>query len=662
MPGEITARSFDSGGKTASAQDDKKMNGPPWSTRLYFGWRWLKLATDSEEKLRALEAQLAQLTGRVHRIEQALGTAETPLPLPIYQASSTASAPPNAVVAESSAPVAPSAAAASTSRSDSSIPTRPPTFTTLFPAQDGSRIDASSSLESVIGGQWLNRLGILAVLVGLSYFLKLAIENNWIGPATRVLIGLAAGAGLLLWSERFRKRGFGGFSYSLKALGIGALYLSLWASFQLYHLVSSVTAFGAMVLVTLMSAGLSMAQDSELLAAFALVGGFLTPVLVSTGENHEVALLAYLLLLDLGAVWVVAVKGWKRLLAGAFVGTVLLSGGWALGYYSDAQLTTTTIFATLFFLLFAATPFVGRDEAGETDSHREITWWLLVLNAAVYFGTLWWMMAGRHQELLAWMAFAVGAFYFAVSRAVLRGPHTRDLEALHLVLAIAFFTAGIPFLLNGRWITFAWDVEAAGLLILALWIGRQLWRNAAAVVLGLAIVRLLGTGTGFQTVLLFNPRFGLFVMTIAVAALLVFVSLQWNDVDSRYWAGGAVIAINLLALFALSLEVQDYFRPQLQYDVWTESWRAAHTAEMFTYSALWMVYGTALMVVGFWKREAFLRWQAILLLAITAVKVFFFDIATLQRGYRITAFIVLGVILLAVSFFYQRVRVSVTEQ
>ena len=169
------------------------------------------------------------------------------------------------------------------------------------------------------------------------------------------------------------------------------------------------------------------------------------------------------------------------------------------------------------------------------------------------------------------MAFAVGAFYFAVSRAVLRGPHTRDLEALHLVLAIVFFTAGIPFLLNGRWITFAWDVEAAGLLILALWIGRQLWRNAAAVVLGLAIVRLLGTGTGFQTVLLFNPRFGLFVMTIAVAALLVFVSLQWNDVDSRYWAGGAVIAINLLALFALSLEVQDYFRPQLQYDVWTGS-------------------------------------------------------------------------------------------
>ncbi len=538
----------------------------------------------------------------------------------------------------------------------------PPSLAASLGHQPSFKSGGSSSLENVIGGQWLNRLGILAVLVGLSYFLKLAIENDWIGPATRVLIGLVAGVGLLLWSERFRTRGFGGFSYSLKALGIGALYLSLWASFQLYHLVSSVTAFGAMVLVTLTSAGLSMAQDSELLAAFALVGGFLTPVLVSTGENREIALLSYLLLLDLGALWVVAIKGWKRLLAGAFVGTMLLFGGWAVGYSSDTQLTTTTIFATLFFLLFAATPFVGRGEASETDSHRGMTLGLLLLNALGYFAALWWMMAGRHQELLAWMAFAVAAFYFALSRAVLRMPNTRDLEALHLVLAIAFLTAGIPFLLNGRWITFAWDLEAAGLLWLGLRSGRQLWRNAAAVVLALTIIRLIATGTGMQTVLLLNPRFGLFVLTIAVAALLVFVSLRWNDADSRYWAGGAVIAINLLALFALSLEVQDYFRPQLHSAFADESWRAAYTAEAFTYSALWMLYGTALMVVGFWRREAFLRWQAILLLAITAVKVFFFDIATLQRGYRITAFIVLGMILLAVSFFYQRGRVSATEQ
>lgn len=623
--------------------------------RLYFVWRWLNLATDSEEKLRALEGQLAQLTGRVHRIEQALGTAETTPPRPTLQASSTEPA------TAANPPGTEPQGAATLPPQPSVTPTtfELPHFLAASPRREpSSKSGGSSSLESVIGGQWLNRLGIIAVLVGLSYFLKLAIENNWIGPATRVLIGLAAGVGLLLWSERFRKRGFEGFSYSLKALGIGALYLSLWASFQLYHLVSAVTAFGAMVLVTLTSAALSMAQDSELLAAFALVGGFLTPVLVSTGENREISLLTYLLLLDLGAFWIVAIKGWKRLLAGAFAGTTLLSAGWALSYYSDGQLTTTAIFATAFFLMFAATPFVGRGEANGTDSHREMTWWLLVLNAAVYFGALWWMMAGRHEELLAWMAFAVAAFYFGLSRAVLRKANSSDLEALHLVLAIAFVTVSIAFKLDGRWITLAWDLEAALLLGFALRSGRQLLRNAAAVVLVLAVVRLIATGTGIETVVLFNPRFGLFLLTIAVMALVAYVSLRWNDHDSRYWAGGAVIAINLMALFGLSLEVQDYFRPQLRSALDTDSWAAVHTAEAFSYSALWMLYGTALMVVGFWKREAFLRWQAILLLGITAIKVFFFDIATLQRGYRIAAFIVLGVILLAVSFFYQRGRLS----
>jgi uncharacterized membrane protein len=74
-----------------------------------------------------------------------------------------------------------------------------------------------------------------------------------------------------------------------------------------------------------------------------------------------------------------------------------------------------------------------------------------------------------------------------------------------------------------------------------------------------------------------------------------------------------------------------------------------------------MIYGSALMVAGFWKRSAFLRWQAIVLLVLTAAKVFFYDIAALERGYRIAAFIVLGAILLAVSFFYQRSRMKTAQ-
>jgi len=78
-----------------------------------------------------------------------------------------------------------------------------------------------TGLESRIGSHWLNRIGIAAVLIGVSYFLKFAFDNNWIGPAGRVSIGLLAGIAVVIWSERFRRRGYKAFSYSLKAVGIG---------------------------------------------------------------------------------------------------------------------------------------------------------------------------------------------------------------------------------------------------------------------------------------------------------------------------------------------------------------------------------------------------------------------------------------------------------
>jgi uncharacterized membrane protein len=82
--------------------------------------------------------------------------------------------------------------------------------------------------------------------------------------------------------------------------------------------------------------------------------------------------------------------------------------------------------------------------------------------------------------------------------------------------------------------------------------------------------------------------------------------------------------------------------------------RGVEIARDFTYSALWMAYGALLMVVGFWRRSAFVRWQALLLIAVTIVKVFVYDVSQLDRGYRIVSFIVLGVLLLVISFVYQR--------
>jgi uncharacterized membrane protein len=146
------------------------------------------------------------------------------------------------------------------------------------------------------------------------------MDNHWIGQLGRVLIGLVAGAGFIVWSERFRTKGYPAFSYSLKAVGSGILYLSLWAAFSIYHLMPAGVAFAAMILVTAFNGFMAWSQDAELLALYAIVGGLSTPLLVSTGGNHEVALFSYLLVLDVAVLVLVALRPWSRLLFGAFTG------------------------------------------------------------------------------------------------------------------------------------------------------------------------------------------------------------------------------------------------------------------------------------------------------------------------------------------------------
>jgi uncharacterized membrane protein len=609
------------------------------------------LGSDLEGRLRALEEQLAGLTARIYRIERTLA-AELPPGDPTVD--------PSTPLVESSVGLPAAVSPASFAEDEQSRATSTEYPTPFFPSQtlhDSKRLGISSeALESIIGGQWLNRLGVVAVLVGLSYFLKLAIENNWIGPAARVAIGLAAGIGLLFWSERFRRRGFAAFSYSLKALGLGALYLSLWAAFQLYQLIPASSAFLAMVLVTMAAGTLSIIQESELLAGLALLGGFLTPILVSTHENREVSLLSYLLLLDIGAVWVVASKGWIRLLPGALAGTVLLFAEWGFEYYSEAQLETTAIFATLFFFIFAVAQLLTATDAEAVGRWATLERTVLVLNASAYFIALFAMMEGQHRRLLALLTCVLACVCVLLGEMLRRSRSRSELETVYLILAIAFVTIAVPIQFDGRWITFFWGIEAAALL----WLSGQTWkfllRLAGAVVLLMAIRRLIMVDSTTETLLVFNPRFALYLLTVGVAALLVYVAAK--DRGWHSFAAAGVVACIALPLFALSLELRDYFVPLLRSAITLSERHSIETTEAFSYSALWMVYGAALMMVGFWKRQAFIRWLAIALLVITTIKVFFVDISLLQRGYRIASFIALGVILLAVSFFYQRARLG----
>src|SRR5258708_33308806 len=108
-----------------------------------------------------------------------------------------------------------------------------------------------------------------------------------------------------------------------------------------------------MLVVTASTCAMALSQDAEILAVFAITGGFSTPLLLSTGVNREIALFSYLVLLDLGILALVIFKPWRRLLLLGFIGTLLLYVGWYAEFYNRSQLQATLIFATIFFAIFA---------------------------------------------------------------------------------------------------------------------------------------------------------------------------------------------------------------------------------------------------------------------------------------------------------------------
>ncbi len=601
----------------------------------------------SQSDLEAIRRILADLTARVYQIERKLElTTESKIQSPAV-ASVSPQPPLTAPISEAAAALATPSFAA---RHIDTIPG-----------------DSDSDLESRIGSHWLNRIGIAALLIGISYFLKFAFENNWIGPAGRVTIGLLAGIGVVVWSEAFRSKGYKAFSYSLKAVGIGTLYLSLWAAFQVYSLIPGGAAFAMMLVVTSATAAMACAQDAQLLAALALTGGFTTPLLLSTGQNREVALFSYVALLDLGALALVIFKPWRRLLVISYAGTLLLYVGWFSSFYSRDQFGVTLAFATLFFTVFAVAPLVTLRPEGESSLFASIPQILALLNAAVYFLQAYAMVADFNKAAMAWFALGLAGIYIFLSRQVQSGKvtpgATRTLHFLHLAVALGFITVAIPIRLDAHWITIGWFVEAGILLWVADRVESEFLNIFALGALALGVVRLLMIDN-FQTAqLIFNVRMATYMVAVGVLGAVAWYASRRTDETARTVAALAVVALNLLTLIALSHEVSDYYDRQITtikppHGRWTaayqEEWARIRISRDFTYSALGMAYGAMLMVVGFLRRAAFVRWQALLLIAATIVKVFVYDVWQLDRGYRILSFIVLGMMLLAISFVYQR--------
>lgn len=515
--------------------------------------------------------------------------------------------------------------------------------------------------EVQFGQKWLLIIGIAITVFGLGFFLKYAFEQNWVGPVGRVVLSYLASAAFLGAGDYFRRKGAETFGLYLLGGGIAALYLTTFAASQIYDLIGPIPAFGFMMLVTLLAGALSLLHDTKWLSVLGLIGGFLTPILLSTGRDNQLALMSYMTLLNVGILAIATFKQWTMLNSLGFSFTWLLFSRWYASFYDIEKFWRTTVFLNLFFLTYAVVPFLYYFIRERQE--RVTGFAILSPNAFIAFGFSF-LMIREYAALpfvsIVTLAYA-GLFFWMAHYLYQRSRENRDPFVLLLSQAIFFLLITVPILFSGHWITIFWAAQTVALLWAAVHLRHHWLYRGATVVLILTVgkfvlhdydeifhLRLLDLyyAHGFTHLVVERWLTTTAVLATLFASARLLRTAPANVLPSWLAKGESQLlrAFGILLFFALNCEVGAFF-----YDY-------APQARFAAVSVLWTLFAAALMGLGFAKELTLLRQTALGLFAVTVVKVFFWDMAKVSTPFRIISFTVLGLMLIGASYLYHRYR------
>ena len=316
------------------------------------------------------------------------------------------------------------------------------------------------------GGNTLVRVGIIVLFFGVAFLLRYLAEHSHI-PVEVKLIGLALGSiALILVGWRLRKTR-GGYALALQGGGVGILYLIIFAALRLYSILPASIAFPLLAIIAILSAILDVLQNSMAFAILAVSGGFLAPVLASTGEGSHVVLFSYYAILNLGIVAIAWFKAWRPLNIAGFVYTFAIGTIWGVLKYRPEDFATTEPFLVLFFLFYLGIAILF--------TLRQPTKTIGYIDGTLIFGTpivaFSLQSAMLHDRLmaLAYSAIVLSALYLAIAYSLKRrqGDSNRLLFESFIALSVAFLTLAIPLALDARWNAVTWALEGTALV----WVG-----------------------------------------------------------------------------------------------------------------------------------------------------------------------------------------------
>jgi len=324
-------------------------------------------------------------------------------------------------------------------------------------------------LEFLMGGRAAAFAGIAFLVVGIAFLVGYAIQHSWIGPGTRVVLGLLSGGALV---------GLGHFvgqkdeKYALLARvltggGSALFYFSVFSAYAFYHLIGAVSAGVGLFASALAVFGLAMVYRSQSVGVLGVLGAFVTPLLIGGDMDAGIFPLVYVALVNVPVILLGVQRKWQVLYNLSFAFTVIHYLIW-LDWVGDGELWSGLGFAVLFFMQYAVLGLL-KLRCEQKVSGRTADMIRLVLASLLLLGAVYWLIddAGKNQWIGG--AFLVLALlHMALSRFAYKVLTRFSSEILSFLAGgLVFAALALPAQLDGEWVSLGWAIEGAVLAWLA---------------------------------------------------------------------------------------------------------------------------------------------------------------------------------------------------
>lgn len=501
------------------------------------------------------------------------------------------------------------------------------------PAESPATVKSPKVSENFIGGKLLNRIGVLIVIFAMAYFLKWSFDNHLIGELGRCVLGLLTGVGLIAAGQIFLKKNYPVFAQGLMGAGIAIIYLSSYAAVNYYHLISPYTAFALMFLTALGGGVLAAVGNLPGTAVIATLGGFLVPFLMGSHTGQIIPLLSYIFILNLGVLFLAYYRRWVFLDLIALAGTAMIS---VIAFNLNWTVWIGQAYMTGYLLLFLGVAAIDKNK----QRFRQLS---LLIGSSLFFIIVSFInlsgkMADWQGLISLFFAFVYIVYYCLVN--FKSSPSLLFAKSI-LVIAMTLALLSAPLQLEGVYAQIAWLAIAS-----VLFYSRQLIHPSLPYAMAI-----------FITTVVFASVFTIYTQTYPTPVwnkatlILALCTILWSWamlINQRLYKQNFInvflvlfIIGTIFYLFAFNINNAIYFYQ-------------ANQSYTFLIPVSWALLSSLILWLGVRRDNTTIRMFSLVLFGLVILRTMFYDLRQLDTAFKVMVLLAIGIISLAISFFYQK--------